>query len=153
MRIRIPRRNGWLICCFTIALCTVSCSSKEKFELFPVHGKVLVKEKPAGGVMLMFLPPVEGDSKAARPLGFTQDDGSFTVVTNDEDGAPAGDYLVTMQWLQNPSQPGQNKGQSTPSAAGDEPIDKLGGRYLDRKKAFKVNITKGKNDLPTFKLQ
>ena len=39
-----------------------------------------------------------------------------------------------------------------PPAGDDEPIDKLGGRYLDRKKAFKVTIKSGENDIPTFKL-
>ena len=101
----------------------------------------------------MFLPPVETDKKAARPLGLTSEDGTFELVTNEEEGAPAGDYLVIMQWLQNPAPMGSKKGQPIPPAGGDEPVDKLGGRYLDRKKAFKVTIVRGENDLPTFKLQ
>ena len=58
-----------------------------------------------------------------------------------------------MQWLQNPPPGGAKKGQSMPPAGDEEPVDKLGGRYLDRKKAFKVTIVRGDNEVPTFKLQ
>jgi hypothetical protein len=153
MRMPTSGLSKSVFCFFALALVGLSCSSKEKFELFPVRGKVLVKDKPAGGVMLMFLPPVESDKKAARPLGLTSEDGTFMLVTNDEEGAPAGDYLVTMQWLQNPPPAGPKKGVPMPPAGGDEPVDKLGGRYLDRKKAFKVTIVRGDNELPAFKLQ
>ena len=118
MRMPILGVSKSFLCFFALALVGFSCSSKEKLELFPVRGKVLVKDKAAGSVFLMFLPSDENDKKAARPLGLTLDDGTFTLVTNEEEGAPAGDYLVVMQWLQNPPPGGRKKGSANAASRG-----------------------------------
>ena len=139
-------------CCFiALAMTNVSCSSRA--NLFPVRGKVPVKDKPAGGVLVVFLPQADGDPKAARPIATTADDGTFSLVTGDEDGAPAGDYIVTMQWQQTVPAPARKKGESISGRMNNDPVDKLRGRYLDRKKGFNVKIEKKDTELQPFKLQ
>jgi hypothetical protein len=75
------------------------------------------------------------------------------LITDDEDGAPAGDYIVTMQWQQNVPVPTRKKGDSISGRMNNDPVDKFRGRHLDRKKGFNVRIEKKDNELPPFKLQ
>ena len=137
----IEKRLLHLLC----ALATLSRSSKPKFDLVPVHGKVLYKDQPAGGVLLIFLPPNETDTTSARPLATTEKDGTFTLVTGEEEGAPVGDYIVIMQWLKQP--PPAKNAEPGAMVMGGEPVDALKGKYIDRKKGFKVKVEKGKTEL------
>jgi hypothetical protein len=114
-----------------------------------VRGKVLVNSKPAGGVLVVFLPPAEGEPRAARPMATTGEDASFSLVADDEDGAPVGDCIVTMQWQQIVPAPTRKNGESISGRMNNDPVDKLRGKYLDRKKGFNVRI----EELPPFKLQ
>jgi hypothetical protein len=153
MRIPGLRDNKTVFGFMLLVLMGVSCSSgKPKLDLTPVHGKVFYRDQPAAGVLIMFLPANENDTKAARPLATTEPDGSFIVLTDDEEGAPAGDYVVTMQWLQEAPAPAAKKGEAVSMSMGSEPVDKLKGRYVDRKKGFKVKVEKGKAELEPFKL-
>jgi hypothetical protein len=91
-----------------------------------------------------------GEKDAAKnwPQGFprvtTDKDGAFALTTYaTDDGIPAGDYVVTMQWT--PPLPGERER--------DAP-DKFGGRYADPQKSnWKVTIKEGANDLPPFSVQ
>jgi hypothetical protein len=151
MRFPICRQSIGVLLFIAFALIDVSCSSKAK--LFAVRGRVLVKDKPAAGVLVMFLPPAQGDPKAALPVATTAEDGTFSLATDDEDGAPAGDYIVTMQWQQIVPMPVRKKGESISGKTNNDPVDKFRGRYLDRKKGFNVRVEKKDNELPPFKLQ
>jgi hypothetical protein len=151
MRFLISRQSIGVLCFIAFALSDVSCSSGAK--LFSVRGRVLVNGKPAAGVLVVFLPSSEGDPKAAHPIATTAEDGTFSLATDDEDGAPAGDYVVTMQWQQNVLVPTRKTGESISGRMNNDPVDKLRGRYLDRKKGFNVRIEKKDNELPPFKLQ
>jgi hypothetical protein len=133
-----------------LALLLASCSSKSKYDLVPVHGKVLYKDQPAEGVLVMFLPFNEADTKGPRPIAKTEADGTFVLMTEDQEGAPAGDYVVTMQWLKEP--PAPKKLEPGAMMLGGEPVDVLKGKYVDRKKGFKVKIEPGKTELEPFKL-
>jgi hypothetical protein len=150
MHFPISRQSMGALCFIAFALIDVSCSSRAK--LFAVRGKVLFEDKPAEGVVVMFLSPAESDLKAARPMATTAEDGTFSLVTEEEDGAPAGDYIVTMLWQQNMPVPTRRKGESISGRLNNDPVDKLRGRYLDRKKGFNVRIEKKDNELPPFKL-
>ncbi len=144
-----PRFSFWLI---VLASTAVSCSSSSRPELFPVRGKVLVKNKPAGGVLLTFLPAGEKDPTPFRPLAITSEDGSFLVTTDEEDGAPAGEYVVTMVW-KDAAPTKAKKDKNIQMMMGSPQVDKLGGKYADRKKGLKVKIEKGPNELKTFELK
>ncbi len=144
--------TGAAIGCLALALISLSCSGKPTLDLVPVQGKVLYKDAPAGGVLVMFLPANESDTKAPRPLGTTEPDGTFTLVTDDQDGAPVGDYVVTLQWLQEGQSNAAKKGEQVSMSMGSEPVDKLKGKYIDRRKGFKVKVEKGITQLEPFKL-
>jgi hypothetical protein len=154
MHFPLFRYSKFTLCFISITLLGVSCSSNGKRELSPVRGKVLVKDKPAAGVTLLFIPAVESSGTPLRPLAITSEDGSFTVTTDEEQGAPPGEYTVTMTWMQDAPPPAAKKGSKSISMQmGGDRVDKLGGKYRDPKKGFKVTLKKGANDLEPFKLQ
>jgi hypothetical protein len=145
-----------LSCIIALGLLALSCSSEKKLpELYPVHGKVLFKDKPAEGVGLTFHPQMETD---LRPGAISEADGSFTVTTDGSPGAPAGDYTVTMYWSSDKSQPNGNKaGEVSISISmgksAVDPVDKLKGKFSNRATSpFKAKVEKGNNELPPFKL-
>lgn len=97
-----------------LALVQASCSKGEpKNPTFPVTGKVLVRGKPAEHATVVFHPVNDTDAAARRPQGKVGADGTFTLTTYEaNDGAPAGEYRVTLQlWLasRNPEEPPSNR--------------------------------------------
>ena len=115
-----------------------ACSSKPADEedrkpVFPVKGKVLVGNKPAASAFLLFVPVNEpAESKDPRPRAEVQPDGSFALSTyGEEDGAPAGDYIVTLTWPD------------------EEQSDRLKGRFSDPTKSkLRAKVKPEPNDLP-----
>ena len=63
----------------------------------PVEGVLVVDGAPAANARVAFHPA--GGGPAARPVGVTGPDGGFRLSTHAPgDGAPAGDYVVTVLW-------------------------------------------------------
>ena len=94
----------------------------------------------------MLLVPVNepADAVDPRPRAETQDDGSFRMSTYGEhDGAPVGDYIVSMTW----------QGGVLPDGS-EEPPDKFLGRYADPSKSkLRASVKEGQNDLAPYSLQ
>jgi hypothetical protein len=135
------------------ALGSASCSGG-KSGLNPVHGKVLYKDAPTGGIMIALHPAAGDDPKSQIPTGLTRDDGTFEIMTGQDEGASTGDYVATLVW--NVEASGQKKEPNTMKMNSDVALtDKLKGRYSDRKSpVFKgITIKKGVNELEPFKLQ
>jgi hypothetical protein len=112
--------------------------------VFPVKGQVLDADgKPAAGAKVIFHPPDVKDPAAVSPVAIVDEDGSFTLTTyNKGDGAPAGDYAVTIQW----APPGVNPN------AWNAP-DRLKGRFAQvTKSPFKATIASAPTTLEPFKL-
>jgi hypothetical protein len=112
----------------TALACVVACSGCGKADTFPVKGKLLIGGKPAARANLMF--HAVDQRIIARPVAFTEPDGSFRLMTHSiDDGAPRGDYVVTIFW----------RDESIPfdGCAGDDLIkhDRLRGLYFDRTKS------------------
>jgi hypothetical protein len=127
----------------------LSCSSGS--GLNPVQGKVLYKDQPLKGALVTFHPKGQNDVKTIRPVGFTNDDGTFTVVTGKDEGAPAGEYIVTFVCSE---QVGSKEGKKVISSAPPETQDKLQGIYANRETStFKVEIKNGPNQLQPFNLK
>ena len=124
-----------------------SCQPNKPF--FPVQGQVFVAGKPAEGALVVFHPVESQDPRALRPSGIVKEDGSFTLKCYDPqtcptptDGAPAGEYLVTVNWI--PSNYAEYRNVLP---------DKLQGRYSDPKSSGLRATVKGEpNDLPAFQL-
>jgi hypothetical protein len=129
-----------LFLCFLLSSCKSNTPIERQKPVHPVRGQVFVGGKPAVGAFVLFIPALEApDAPDPRPRATVKEDGSFVLSTyGEEDGAPAGDYLVTVTW--------------SPNGSDDE--DKLGSRYNDRAKTpLKVTVKEGSNELPAFKLK
>ena len=77
------------------------CSAKKvegRKQVFPVHGKFLVNDQPASGAIVV-LHPIGGVLDAEHPVATVGPDGTFALTTYaGNDGAPAGEYVVTALW-------------------------------------------------------
>jgi hypothetical protein len=141
-----PPRWRWLVLC--AALGCLSCSGGD--PLNPVRGQVLYKNEPLKGALVTFHPKGANAVTAVRPVGLTGEDGTFTLTTGQKEGAPAGEYVVTVICSE-AVKPPAGKGFST---APPETRDRLKGAYADREKStLKVEIKKGNNQLEPFPLQ
>lgn len=80
-----------------LTLTTASCGGPERIEVFPTEGKLLIHGKPVGNVTVFFIPVDNTNPDAVRAYATTKPDGSFSLTTFDAyDGAPAGEYIVTL---------------------------------------------------------
>ena len=91
---RSRRPGGRFIAVALLALAVSSCAKK----VYPVHGQLFVDDRPAAGAIIE-LNPVGATRDAARPFGHVDAAGAFTLSTfASNDGAPPGEYTVTIQW-------------------------------------------------------
>jgi hypothetical protein len=116
----------------------------------PVRGEVFVLEgsqrTPATGAVITFHPAGSAPN-TAKPTARVGEDGSYTLTTYDGgDGAQAGEYTVTVEWVP-PRPPPPHK----PTQTGD----RLKGRYSDPvASTIKYTVEKGKdNVVPTIELK
>jgi len=73
-------------------------SKESRLPVFPVAGKLLLNNTVAPGAQVIFFPK-DGHPDAPRPQGTVDQHGNFTLTTYEPgDGAPLGDYLVTVRW-------------------------------------------------------
>lgn len=65
----------------------------------PTQGTITFEGQPIPGAFLVLHPQDEAASGNPTATAHVQSDGTFAVSTYDSgDGAPAGDYVVTVQW-------------------------------------------------------
>jgi hypothetical protein len=142
----------WLgLGCF-LALCGVSCSSS-KSALNPVQGKVLYKDQPVAGALVTFHPKGDNNIKTIRPVGLTKEDGTFTLTSGQDEGALAGDYVVTFICSEPVGGLKTNK-EKIISTAPPETQDRFQGAYSNAVTSkYNVVIKAGPNQLEPFKLQ
>ena len=128
-----------------LSLVLSGCSAGKE-PVYPVHGKVLDgQDRPAAGALIIFNPLGQNGSSSLKPVGRVEEDGEFRLTTyTEEDGAPSGEYGVTILW------PTPKK---TPF--GPEGPDQLKGAYADPKNP-KIRFTVGantENEVPTIRLK
>lgn len=110
---------------------------------YPARGRVLdAAGAPLAGATVILHPVGAADSAAAKPAGLTGPDGAFVLTTySHQDGAPAGDYVVTVEW------------RAAPKTPADDPPDRLKGKFRDPKKSpFRLSVARGDNELAAIKL-
>jgi len=122
-------------------LCSGSCTRSDgRVPVYPVRGHVFVGQKPATKALVVFHPVGADDPQALRPYGHVGTDGTFRLTTYEaDDGAPAGEYLVSVVWLA----PG----------GGEDPPDQLKGRYRNPSaSSLKATILAQTNEMAPFRL-
>ncbi len=120
--------------------------------LHSVHGKVLYDGKPIKGAVVTLRPKTDDTNPALRPTGVTDENGEFTLMTENSRGAAAGEYRVTIRWLEAAEAP---KDKPLGTAQGMAVLtDRLKGRYEDPEKSgLTVVIKSGSNELEPFNLK
>lgn len=77
----------------------IGCGKSEnRVPVHPVQGAIQFRGQPAHGAFVL-LHPKNAAAGVPNPRATVAQDGSFVVSTFDgNDGAPEGDYIVTVQW-------------------------------------------------------
>ena len=95
-----------------ICLAGLTGCGQGSVKLYPVRGTVLFNGQPATGAVVVFHSTHDEALDAARPNGRVGASGQFELSTHQPgDGAPAGDYVVTLVW------PEEKSGGATPDGA------------------------------------
>jgi hypothetical protein len=108
----------------------------------PVQGKVFYEKKPAFKALVFLHPAEPADPPDPLPRGVVREDGSFRITTYaPEDGAPVGQYTVTVVWKSQ-----SRYGDSTET-------NLLPARYMSPATSnLTVQVREGTNELEPFNL-
>jgi hypothetical protein len=126
-----------------LTLFIAACSDGRK-PVFPVQGRILDADgNPAAGAKVIFHPLNDNEPDAARPIGIVDEAGAYSLTTYEKgDGAPPGDYAVTVEWR-----------PAKPAPFGRTSEDKLKGRYaVASKSPFKATVNRQPTTLDAFRL-
>jgi hypothetical protein len=139
-----PQRGTfWLT--FALLAFIAGCSSEPaRSAVYPVKGMVKVKGKPASDYMVIFHPATEMKDVTFKPSAAVGADGSFAITTfKTGDGAPPGDYVVTLAMATREAHP------SLPPPGPPPPA-----RYQDAKTSpLRAKVeAKPANELPPFEV-
>ena len=94
---QIARFVGWTVlsCCVLLG---TSCGKKNP-PVFEVRGQVLYEGKPVPAAFVALHPREEKPTAVIRPSATTDKGGWFVLSSyHADDGAPEGDYAVTVEW-------------------------------------------------------
>jgi len=138
-------RKLGVVAVVAVLLGLASCEDGEgRKPTFSVTGKVLYLDgKPAENAIVVFHPVGDATADVLKPRGKVGADGSFKLTSYDgDDGAPAGQYRVTVElWL--------NTGK------GDEgPTSRLNPKYAKPETSgLTATVTAGSNELKPFEVK
>lgn len=119
-----------------------------KLDTYPVSGQVMVNGKPAVRAevrMRPIKPLLDPLKRSVEPYGFVEEDGMFRVSTyRDKDGAPPGEYAITIVW-------------PTVTVDGGEEVfgpDRLNGRFGNPLSPITMfTVQEASNLIPAFDLK
>jgi len=127
-----------------VALCLVGLPGcqDEPHKVHDVVGRLCVGDQPARNASIAFHPIDQGRSRVC-PVGVTGADGDFRLTSyRYGDGAPAGEYVVTIVW------PDETKPIDECECPRPEEHDRLRGAYADRESSpIRARIVPGKNEV------
>lgn len=133
-----------------LMLAITGCGATE-VRCYPVTGTVTVQHRPAAGAVVILHPRSDDPRlKTLRPYGTVDSAGRFSLnCLSQDDGAPAGEYAVTIQWEVADAAPG-----ATDDPESAQPVqDRLQGRYSNPETAIlKVTVREEPTELPPFAL-
>jgi hypothetical protein len=118
-----PARLGLAAALVALAACA-GCGSANQRPVFPVSGKLTYKGEPMAGAWITFHPLDNTGPTAVRAFTKADKNGHYKLTTRDtDDGAPAGEYAVTIFW------PEAHKGASGAEEASNTAPDRLKGAH------------------------
>ena len=83
-------------------------SSDGRLAVYPVLGTIQFRGQPISGAFLSLHPKNSAEPGAPSPRAMVAADGSFALSTYDgNDGAPEGEYVLTVQWYKPVRQGGE----------------------------------------------
>ncbi len=134
--------NYILVCASCLAILS-GCNQRPSWQadVYPTSGVIKVNGQGAeNAIVLLHFRGTTPDKRESIPWGLVNSEGAYSITTyNRGDGAPLGEYAVTLYWPSNPKEP------SSP--------DRLKGVFLDPERPLNtVTITKGKNVIPPVDL-
>jgi hypothetical protein len=139
------RAGGLLLAAGALVALVSGCAGDGGPRLYPVKGVVRINGEPAKDVNVVFTPVAapEGDATPLSPAAVTGEDGSFRLMSfKPGDGAPAGEYQVTIIYPMNRF----NKHLSG--------IDRLRGKFANPKTSgLTAKVEPTGNDLPPFDIK
>lgn len=131
-------------------LTIVSCGGGPEFhKVYPVKGKILVNNQPAADCLIYLNKTFDDPSpRRVSPYAVTDANGNFAITSYvTGDGAPEGEYVVTVEWRERSGVLGNNY----------DGMDRLDGAYakVDQNKSkpgFVVKVARAPLELPPFEL-
>jgi hypothetical protein len=136
--------------CLLVASCGCGASEDKRMMVYPAVGTVTVKGKPAEGAQVVFFAADESLRGPDHPLptGVAGPDGKFKLSSYGvNDGAPAGEYLVTVVWPE-PAKGGDAETEAQPAG------DRLKSRYAaPSPSGLKATVSASPTELAPFELQ
>jgi hypothetical protein len=108
-----------------------------RVRVYRAHGKADFEGKPMSRATVILHPVNAGSSHFPLPCATVREDGTFAIGTYGKgDGAPAGEYKVTVQWV-------------IPVGGNPVPMNVLPAKYSDAQSSdLTVRIKSGSNTLP-----
>ena len=128
------------------------CSDDGRLETYPVQGQVLINGEPADGCTVRFVPVDPNLQGEILPGGKTDEDGRFQLTTYEsDDGAPAGEYDVTLLWAATkwPGRKAQMGADPVPPTGPDLLMGQFGS---PQKSTLTATVSEEPNELAPFKL-
>ena len=109
-----------------LALASTGCGHADGgTPVFSVRGEFFVDGQPAEGAMVSFHPLNDPDPRALRSYARVEGDGGYHLSTFlSGDGAPQGEYVVTVYWPDP-----RRKGDDPDGESETLPPDRLRGRF------------------------
>jgi hypothetical protein len=138
-------RAAWLLPMLGLALLCTGCGKKvSRVAVYPVHGQVLLDGKPVPYAYVVFHPVNSSGASDIHPRAHAEEDGSFWISTYDSgDGAPPGEYVVTVAKFKAPTE--SDNGPA---------VNLLPAEYASPTQSrLRVRVEAGDNELGTFQLK
>src|SRR5262249_8394021 len=132
---------GLCMCSF---LLLAGCGGPKRKAVYPARGKILDAEgKPAvGGTIILHPGSAQAEDSQPKPPAPVDANGDFILTTYlENDGAPAGEYVATIEWRPVPKRPSE------------ELPDRLEGKFRSVSDSpFRLTIEAKPNELAPIKL-
>ena len=152
-RLFVMSKPIWIVPVLTLWMMTGCGEQSLQSAALPTHpttGQLTINGVPVKGAIVRLFPvaPAAEGSSPIVPTGTVREDGTFELTSYvTGDGAPQGDYLITLEW------PDPSLVSSRDAMPGDAP-DRLKHRFFNPERSkLKAHIAAGENRLEPIVLE